>query len=272
MEVGPGGGPFLITLEIEDSIGGKGYFTCYWVVETPPIIFATPELADGQAGKIYSQQIYVAEGVPPFAYEFVSVGLPEGYTSDKSDNPDLDPNTNVIYNPGAPPTVTPAGALVKIDASTYPSPSDPGPAYHVSHQGMPPEGILLNEETGGISATAPSRGVQVHAHVDCHSSPTPWTARLGTLRFAIVPAAPLGQDPAYTLDRAFSAMPPYTQLQEAMTGQIYNPDGGPKGVRILGRAACPTTVAPTPRTRASRHSILRGRGGIQVDPRLEPGR
>ena len=241
VEVGPGGGPFLITLQIEDSIGGKSYFTCYWLVETPPIIFATPELADGQAGKIYSQQIYVAEGVPPFAYEFVSEGLPEGYTSDKSDNPELDPNTDVIYNPGAPPTVTPAGALVKIDASSYPSPTDPGPAYDVSHQGLPPEGILLNEETGGISGYPRRRGTfEINAHVVSTLVPNSFGQHAwGTLGFAMAPAAPLEQDPAYTLDPAFTTVKPYARLEEAMKGQIYNPDGGPNGVQILGLGGVP---------------------------------
>ena len=241
VEVGPGGGPFKVTLQVTDSIGGIGYFTFYWLVKTPPIIFATDSLGNGQAGVTYSDQIYVAEGVPPFAYELVEVGLPEDYTSDKSTNPALDPNTNVIYNPGAPPTVTPPGALVKIDATVYPAPNDLGPAYDVSHQGAPSEGVVMYEETGVLSGIARRRGTfSINAHVSSTLVPNSFGQHAwGTVGFEIFQSPPITHDPAYTLDPAFTTTPPYARLQEAMKGEIYNPDLGPNGLQILATGGVP---------------------------------
>jgi hypothetical protein len=235
VEVGPEGGPFKVTLLVTDSIGGKGYFTIYWLVETPPIIFASAGLLDGTAGVTYSDQIYVAEGVPPFITEFVEQGLPADYTSDKSTNPALDPATDVIYNPGAPPTVNPPEALVKIDSTVYPTPGDMGPGYDVSHQGAPPEGVNMNEETGGISGIPRRRGqFSINAHVRSSLVPNSFGQRAwGTLDFTIASAPALVQDPAYTLEPAFTDDKPYAALEEALKGQIYNPDGGVRGLQIL---------------------------------------
>ncbi len=241
VEVGPEGGPFLVTLDITDSVGGKGIFTFYWMIDTPQIIFATPDLLDGQAGVKYSDQIIVAEGVGPFVYEFVEEGLPEDYTSDKSTNPDLDPDTDVIYNPGAPPTVNPPEALVKIDATVYPPLNDLGPAYDVSHQGAPPEAVVLTETTGSFSGIPRRRGTfSVNAHVQSTLVPNSFGQHAwGTLDFEIVSAPPIAHDPIYTLDPAFTTVKPYARLEEAQKGQIYNPDGGPDGLQIVATGGVP---------------------------------
>jgi hypothetical protein len=184
----------------------------------------------------YSEQVFVAEGVPPFVFEFVEEGMPADYTQDKADNPELDPNTNVIYNADAPPTVTPAGALVKIDETYYPAPS-----ADVTYDGVPPEGALLDEETGSFSGIPRRRGsYTVHLHVVSTLVPNSFGQHAwGTLDFTIDPAPPIEQDPAYTLDTSFAATPPYTAIQEAMKGEIYNPDGGPNGLALLATGGVP---------------------------------
>ena len=245
IQVGPGGGPFKVTIQIVDSIGGTGYFTFYWLVETPPIVFATTGLAHGQAGVAYGdspeEQIQVVEGVPPFVYEFVEAGLPADYTSDKSTNPGLDPDTDVIYNPGTPPTVTPPGALVKIDATVYPAPSAMGPAYDVSHQGAPSEGVVLDEETGALSGIPRRRGTfSVNAHVRSSLVPNSFGQHAWrTLGLEIAQSPPIAHDPAYTLDPTFTTAPPYARIAEAMRGEIYNPDDGPRGLQILAVGGVP---------------------------------
>jgi hypothetical protein len=258
VQVGPGGGPFLVTLEITDSTGGKGRFTCYWLVETPPIVFATDSIRDGQTGTTYSDQIFVAEGVPPFVFELVEVGLPADYTSDKSTNPALDPATDVIYNPGAPPTVTPPGALVKIDASVYPSQTDLGPGYAVSHQGAPSEGIVMYEATGSLSGIARRRGsFSINVHVMSSLVPNSFGQHAwGTLGYQIAGGPAIVHNPAYTLDGAFTATPPYARIAEAQKDQVYNPDGGPLGLQIRATGGVPedgitdaphgSQVAPAP--------------------------
>jgi hypothetical protein len=241
VEVGPEGGPFLVTLRITDSIGGTANFSFYWLVDTPAIIFATEALSDGQAGATYSDQIFVAEGVPPFVFEFVEDGLPADYTSDKSTNPGLDPNTDVIYNPGSPPTVTPATALQKIDASAYPSPADLGPGYDVSHQGVPPEGMVLYEDSGSLSGIPRRRGTfSVNAHVQSSLVPNSFGQHAwGTLQFSIAASGPIVHDPGYTLDPAFTLVKPYARLQEASKGETYNPDGGPNGLQLAATGGVP---------------------------------
>jgi len=241
VEVGPLGGPFLCTLRVEDAVGDTTLFTFYWLVDTPQIIVASDDLADGQAGTQYSDVFLVAEGVPPFTHEFVEVGLPVGYTSDKSTNPDLDPNTNVIYNPGSPPTVTPPEAMNKIDASVYPGQTEPGPDYRVAFQGAPSEGIRLFEDSGSFSGIPRRRGqFEVNWHVRSTLVPNSFGQHAwATFDFEIASAPAIDQDPSYTLDGAFTNTPPYARIAEAQQGVLYNPDGGPVGLQLWAVGGVP---------------------------------
>jgi len=241
VEVGPGGGPFLVTVQIEDSVGGIAYFTFYWLVDTPAIIKATEDLLDGQAGTVYSDTFLVAEGVPPFVHEFVEVGLPVGYTSDKSTNPELDPATDVIYNPGTPPTVTPPEALNKIDASVYPGPTEPGPDYSVAFQGAPSEGMRLFENSGSLSGIPRRRGTfSVNWHVRSALVPNSFGQHAwATFEYDIAGAPAIVQDPSYTLEGVFTVTPPYARIEEAQQGLIYNPDGGPAGLQLWAVGGVP---------------------------------
>ena len=120
-EVGPGGGPFLVTLrDHRQHRAARADFTFYWLVDTPPIIFATDSLGDGQAGDDLQRPDLRRRGRPALRLRARRGGPPGGLHVRQEHEPGLDPATDVIYNPGAPPTVTPPGALVKIDASVYP--------------------------------------------------------------------------------------------------------------------------------------------------------
>ena len=46
-------------------------------------------------------------------------------------------------------------------------------------------------------------------------------------------------NPAYTLDGAFTATPPYARIAEAQKDEIYNPDGGPLGLQLLATGGVP---------------------------------
>ena len=85
-ETKPGGHPFLITFEATDATNAKGRRTIQWKIDTPPIVIATPTLADGRAGKQYSDQFQIVDGVPPFGFELTTAFV------DTTDPPPVDIN------------------------------------------------------------------------------------------------------------------------------------------------------------------------------------
>ncbi len=240
VEVGPVGGPFLLSFELTDAVGGKGYFTAYWFVDTPPIIIATADLTDGTCGDQYNEQFFVVEGVPPFSHDFVEMGLPQGYTSDKNPAP-MNPGADVLYNPTTPPTVNPPQALNKVDASVYPGLADLGPDYGTSAPGAPPEGIVLEETTGQFTGIPRRRGsFEVYYHVSSTLVPNSFGQHAwATFDFQMAPSGSFGQDPSYTIEGNFSASDPYSRIPEFEVGVAYNPDGGPTGYQLLAYGGVP---------------------------------
>ncbi len=240
VEVKPGGAPFLLTFELTDSVGSKGYFTVYWKIDTPPIIVASETLADGVCGQQYSDSFAVAEGVPPFNHELVEVAPAAGYTSDVNPNP-TNPAADVLYNPDGPPTVNPPAALNKIDAYVYPAPSALGPDYAVTNQGAPPEGLYLIEDTGAITGVPRRRGTfAINYHVTSALVPNSFGQHAWkTFQFTMAQAPSFTQDPSYTIEGAFSPTAPYARISDFEQGQVYNPDGGVPGLQLLASGGVP---------------------------------
>ncbi len=269
VEVGPQGGPFLVSFEVTDAVGGKGYFTAYWFVDTPPIIVASEDLLDGECGQQYNDQCFVVEGVPPFNHDFVEMGLPDGYTSDKNPDP-TDPGADVLYNPTSAPTVNPPQALVKIDAAVYPAASELGPDYATTAPGAPPEGIALDETTGRITGIPRRRGsFEVYYHVTSTLVPNSFGQHAwATFDFQMVPAGFFAQDAAYTLEGVFAASDPYSRIPDFEVGLPYNPDGGADGYQLLATGGVPEdgmTDAPHASQVAADPSETLGAYGWSVD-------
>ena len=257
----------------------RGNFTFYWLVDTPAIIFATESLGDGQAGETYSDQFFVAEGVPPFVYELVEEGLPEDYTSDKSTQPRPRTRTpTCIYNPGAPPTVNPAGGAGEDRRERLPRSDRPGAGLRRrrtracrprascssrprarSHGHPAPSRHLLRElpraEQPGAELLRPARvgDVRLRDHrvaADrARTRPTRWTA----------PSRPT---------------PPYAEIAEAEQGVVYNPDGGPAGLQLLATGGVPAGRAHGRPARRARRPSPRGetQRRVRLGDRLGPGR
>ena len=240
VEVKPGGAPFLLTFELTDSVGSKGYFTVYWKIDTPPIIVASETLADGVCGQQYSDSFAVAEGVPPFNHELVEVAPAAGYTSDVNPNP-TNPAADVLYNPDGPPTVNPPAALNKIDAYVYPAPSALGPDYAVTNQGAPPEGLYLIEDTGAITGVPRRRGTfAINYHVTSALVPNSFGQHAWkTFQFTMAQAPSFTQDPSYTIEGVFRPTAPYARISDFEQGQVYNPDGGVPGLQLLASGGVP---------------------------------
>ncbi len=209
-------GGFLMTFQVEDSIGNTTNFTTRWRIDTPPIVTVTEALPGARAGDDYGTDIVVAEGVPPFEYELVAAGLPADYTFAQA--PD---DADVVYDPAGedPPTVSVPGALDKIDASVYPPADAAGPSYDGAYAGAPPEGLRLDEATGHWAGVPRRRGsFLVHIHV--HS--TLVANSFGQHSWRSYPiqvdvAPPLAQDPAYLVDAAagFSSGAPFARIPPA---------------------------------------------------------
>ncbi len=240
VEVGPNGGPFLCSFQVTDSVGEKASFTAYWKVDTPVIIVATEGMLDGQAGVEYFDQMILAGGVPPFTHELVETGLPPDYSFDANPNPS-NPQAEVLYNPSGPPTVNPVSALKKIDGSGYPAEADPGPSYAQSNPGVPAEGMYIMEETGEWSGIPRRRGTfSVNYHAMSALVPNSFGQHAwATYGFSVLGAPPIAQDPAYTLDSAFSPTQPYAKIPGADQGKPYNPDGGAVGLQLLASGGVP---------------------------------
>ncbi|MCP6341509.1 hypothetical protein NL462_27520, partial [Klebsiella pneumoniae] len=69
VEVKPGGAPFVLTIEATDGLGRKARKTVQWKIDTPPVIVATPVLADAVCGTQYTETIQIVDGIPPFRSE-----------------------------------------------------------------------------------------------------------------------------------------------------------------------------------------------------------
>ncbi len=240
VEVGPGGGAFLLSFELTDAVGTKGYFHAYWKIDTPPITIATTSLGNGVCGQTYSETFFLVDGVPPFTHDLVEQGLPLGYTSDQNPNPQ-DPGADVLYNQAGPPTVNPSQALNKIDAYVYPTPSAIGPNYAVSNQGAPPEGIYMVEDTGALTGIPRRRGTfSINYHVQSSLVPNSFGQHAWrTYTFQISPSGSLAQDPSYTVDGVFRPIAPYSRIGDFELGQVYNPDGGVAGLQLKATGGCP---------------------------------
>ena len=243
VQVGPGGEPFLVSYRITDSVGNQGFFTGYWLIETPPIIVATPALGGGVCGDAYSEQFFVAEGVPPFTHDLVADGLPADYTSDSSSNPNLDPDADVIYRTaeGLPPEVNPPGALVQIDATVYPPAAAPGPNYDQSYPGAPPEGIYLIEGSGAYTGVPRRSGTfSINYHVRSALVPNNFGQHAWkSFTFSFASAGSLAQNPAYTEQGVFLS-DPNSSIPELEVGAPYNPDGGDsRGLDLLATGGVP---------------------------------
>jgi hypothetical protein len=115
-------GAFLLTFEITDAVGSKGFFTAYWLVYSPPLYIATDNISDGACGAFYADSFTTAGGIPPFNHEFV----------------DGD------------------GSTTKITSAAYPAPTASGPDYSASL--VPSEGMYLEEDTGRFRGTPRRRG------------------------------------------------------------------------------------------------------------------
>jgi hypothetical protein len=277
-EVRAGGAPFIITIEATDSHGSTGRLTMQWKITTPPIIIATEDLPDGRQGRTYTVTLIVAEGVPPFNFEFVACDV----ARDGEGEPLVD------YQSPNPPVVTSDcsrtrpehanGALAKIDATYYPPQDLLGPNYAALGYVAPPEGIFLGDiETspfvtaGTITGIPRRRGdFQVNLHVE--SSLVPNEAGQQAWRryeFSMLPPDnPLQQDPVYTLEDVFIPAPPYSTLPEIEAGTAFNPDVSSHpaaGLQLLAFGGVPRdgrTDAP----HASQVSSIEGTGPGQEVP------
>ncbi len=239
-EVGPNEGPFCLTFDVQDSLGNTSRFTCCWRVDTPPILVAVTSLANGACGQVYSEQLSVSGGVPPFSHELVEKGLPLDYTIDRGPNPS-NPSADVIFEPGAEPTVNPPEALNRIDSWVYPAPAALGPNYAASNPGAPPEGVYIVEDTGSLRGIPRRRGAfLIHYHVKSALVPLSFGQHAWrSFNVTFSPAPAPAQNPAYTVEGSFSSIPPYARVPEMQQGQVYNPDAGPLGLQLLATGGVP---------------------------------
>ncbi len=240
VQVGDGGAPFLTSYRITDAVGNVGFFTAYWLISTPPIIVATEVIGNGTCGDLYTDQFFVAEGVPPFTHELVAAGLPEDYTSDSTSNPNYDPEADVIYRTkeGLPPEVNPPEALDKIgeDGWQYPAPGNPGPY----DQGVPPEGVYLIETSGTYTGIPRRSGdFSVNYHVQSLLVPNNFGQHAwASFTFSMESAGGLAQNPAYTEQGVFLS-DPNSSIPELEKDVPYNPDGGLDGLSLLASGGVP---------------------------------
>jgi hypothetical protein len=290
VEIPSGGVPFLITLRATDAANppNEAFLTVYWKIDTPPIQIVTTSLADGRCGSIYSERVFVIDGVPPFVFALVEDGPTPGTFFTQSLAGDGDA-TDVEYNSpgeplifGNPVSATPFGRM--LTAAVYPLTSDDAGGTE-DYSGRVPaplsEGLYLIEASGSLSGV-PRRVGRFKLNVHVASTLVPfergqqaWVGYEVEMAPSDPPApgdAPFSQTPDYTVDGVFPALPEYAAIPEAEVGVAYNPDIGrggaftAPGLQLTARGGVPKdgwTDAP----HASQRTNIEGVGGPgQEDP------
>src|SRR5262245_9392472 len=173
-------------------------------VLVPPVIITTVSVANGKCGTVYSDQISVADGIPPFKHSIVvangSTTRVQGFA------PSLNPSAKGVGN------------------SAYSTDITAGP-----YTGRWPEGMYIRDTTGGITGTPRRTGIfnNWNYHVQSTVLPNvPSQNAWKTFSFSMADSTP----PAVALDNSvllagntFSAGSPGTNnfLQDATAGQPY---------------------------------------------------
>ncbi len=240
------GRPFRFTFIATDSIGNVGVRKLQWAITTPPLEFVTNVLAPAQAGKIYSELVQIASGVPPFKFELV-------------DDVPNESNEDFVYTAGQPPTFTsatgftvsaagPASNRLNADGGASGGSTEVYPPVGaVGLLGpMPPEGVFLQDDApveasasfSGVPRRAGTFRMYVHAYSTIVPN-SPGQHVFGTVTLNVAPADPLQVDPIVTNEGAFSAVAPYASLPELEIGIPYNPDGGAPGLQMRAIGGVP---------------------------------
>ena len=220
------GRPFRLTFEVRDAAGNVYTRKLQWSILTPAINIPDGVLPDATVGVPYAGSIQLAGGVPSFAYELV-------------DDIPTQANTDFTYVSGQPPSFTSAtGFTVDLSGAasnrigpgggstaTYPAPTATGP-FTV----MPPEGLYLDDDADGSSASlvgVPRRAGSYTIYVHAYSRVVPNAhGQHGFKAYTLTvnPPAPLVIDPAITKEESFNASAPYTNMPDMEIGTPYNPD------------------------------------------------
>ena len=201
-------GAFLLTFQITDSVGRKGFFTAYWLVYSPPLFIASTSISDGVCGSLYSDAFFQAGGIPPFNHDFVVAD----------------------------------GSRTLITAAAYPSPTDPGPDYTATL--APSEGMYIEQDAGRFRGIPRRRGTFAIMY-HCNSTLLPFSPTQNRWReftFVIAPAQALLQDAGYTIEGAPFSANPFNRIPDVEVGRPYNPDAlqhSPPGLQALARGGVP---------------------------------
>jgi hypothetical protein len=235
--------PFRFTFRVTDALNGVGYRKLQWKVDTPPIVVATTVLANGKCGTVYSQNVQIVDGVPPFEFELTSFAANNATIVWQSP---LAP----IINAGAVTTDVNTGrSNIKIGTGlpgVSPYPADVAGPY----SGIMPEGVYLRESVGTFSGVPRRLGTfTCFMHVFSTSAPNEFGQHLWhtyTTSFANS-EPPIVPTPAYAftsfntwlVEGVLLPAAPYSTIPEFEIGVPYNPDSGVAGLSLIAGAGVP---------------------------------
>ena len=252
VQVGPNGNPFRITVRVTDSVNATATKKFQWKIRTPPIVFGTLVLSDGIAGQNYGEVLQVADGVPPFNFEW------------DLDLPDPNDNTSDLWTwaggttaptiPGITVTNTGPSTTRVVDAD-YPGDMVAGPYGAAAGVGAaPPEGIVLTNigSQAGTFAGVPRRigTFTVHSHIYSELVPNE-NGQHGWMEYTFTiadsesaPIIPFSINPEFTVQKTLDTMvgDTYPDLPEFSFNAQYNPDSTshlPSGLQMLGEGGVP---------------------------------